>query len=136
MALSRTAVLTATTAVLAVVAGAGGFPFAPSQAAIPVPTQPQAPGLLDRHPTHPVKIISPDIRYTEAVSTIGACTDPPDTYTISSRYSMMPPSAADGAAAVDALRKQWADLGYRVVTDMPGQNSQLLTEDPATGFRV
>jgi hypothetical protein len=136
MALSRTAVLTATTAVLAVVAGAGVFAFAPSEAAIPVPTEPEARTLIDRYRTDSVKIISPDIRYTEAVSTIGACTDPPDTYTISSRYSMMPPSAAEGAAAVDALRKQWADLGYRVVTEVPGQNSQLLTEDPATGFRI
>jgi hypothetical protein len=136
MAPSRTALLAATTAVLAVVAGAGVFAFARSEAAVPVPTEREARALIDKYRGDSTAVISRDIRYTEAVRTIGACTDPPDTYTISSRYSMMPPSAAEGAAAVDALRKHWAGLGYHVVTDVPGQNSQLLTEDPATGFRV
>ena len=129
----RILLLAATTVV---VAAAGAFVLAPSKAATPVPTEPEARALIDKYRTDSTKIISASIRYAEAVSTIGACADPPGTYTISSRYSMMPPSAADGAAAVDALRKHWADLGYHVVTDVPGQNSQLLTEDPATGFRV
>ena len=129
----RIALLAATTAV---VAAAGVFALTPSHAATMVPTEPEARALIDKYRTDSTRTISESIRYAEAVSTIGACTDPPGTYTISSRFSMMPPSAADGAAAVDALRKHWADLGYHVVTDVPGQNSQLLTEDPATGFRV
>lgn len=129
----RVTLLAATTAV---VAAAGVLTFARSDAAIAVPTERQARALIDKYRSDAAAGISRDIRYAEAVSTIGECADPPGTYTISSRYSMMPPSAPDGAAAVDALRKHWADLGYRVVTDVPGQNSQLLTEDPATGFRI
>ena len=130
----RIALLAATVAVA--VAAAGVLTFGRSEAAVPAPTEPQARALIDKYRSDAVYRMATDIRYTEAVDTIGACTDPPDTYTISSRYSMMPPSATDGAAAVDALRKRWADLGYQVVTDVPGQNSQLLTQDPATGFRV
>ncbi|MFI5898117.1 EfeM/EfeO family lipoprotein [Actinoplanes sp. NPDC051513] len=138
MARFRSAPLAATTAALAVVAAAGAFAFVRSgaSAAAPVPTEREARALIDRYRTDAAAGISRDIRYAEAVRTIGACSDPPGTYTISSRFSMMPPSGTDGAAAVDALRQHWADLGYRVVTDVPGQNSQLLTEDPATGFRV
>jgi hypothetical protein len=131
---TRIALLAATTAV---VAAAGALLFhSEAVATIPVPTERAARALIDKYRSDSVLTISGDIRYSEVVSTIGACTDPAGTYSISSRYSMMPPSAADGAAAVAALRKHWADLGYRVVTDVPGQNSQLLTEDPATGFRV
>jgi hypothetical protein len=130
----RIALLAAATVV--VVAAAGAFVLAPSEAATPVSTEPEARALIDKYRTDAIEAISREIRYTEAISTIGACTDPPGTYTISARYSLMPPSAAAGAAAVDALRKRWTGLGYDVVTDVPGQNSQLLTEDPATGFRV
>jgi hypothetical protein len=133
MVRSRIFLIAATTAV---VAAAGVFALAPSPAATPVPTEPEARALIDRYRSDAVGRMAKDIRYAEVVTTIGACADPRDTYTISARYSMMPPSATDGAAAVDVLRKHWADLGYRVVTDVPGQNSQLLTEDPATGFRV
>jgi hypothetical protein len=138
VARSRSALLAATTAALAVVAAAGVFAFVHSEAssAVPVPTEQEARALIDKYRSAAAAGISRNIRYAEAVSTIGACTDPPRTYTISSRYSMMPPPDTDGAAAVEALRKHWAGLGYRVVTDVPGQNSQLLTEDPATGFRV
>ncbi|WP_433379321.1 EfeM/EfeO family lipoprotein [Actinoplanes sp. CA-142083] len=131
----RIALLAATTAV---VAAAGAFAFVRSgaSAAIPVPTEREARALIDKYRSDAAAGISKTIRYAEAVSTIGACSDPAGTYTISSRYSMMPPSGTEGAAAVDALRQHWADLGYRVVVDVPGQNSQLLTEDPATGFRV
>ncbi|MCU7729122.1 EfeM/EfeO family lipoprotein [Actinoplanes sp. KI2] len=129
----RVVLLAATTAV---VAAAGALVLARSEAATPVPTEPEARALIDNYRTDSTTNISETIRYAEAVSTTGACTDPPGTYTISARYSMMPPSAAAGATAVDALRTHWADLGYRVVTDVPGQNSQLLAEDPATGFRV
>jgi hypothetical protein len=131
----RIVLLAATTAVVAA-AGALAFVRSEAVATVPVPTEREARALIDKYRGDSTATISRDIRYAEAVSTVGACTDPPGTYTISSRYSMMPPSAADGAAAVDALRKHWAELGYRVVTDVPGQNSQLLTEDPATGFRV
>ena len=129
----RIVLIAATTAV---VAAAGVFVLAPSEAAAPVPTEREARRLIDEYRSDAVTRLSRSIRYAEAVSTLGACADPPGTYTISSRFSMMPPSVADGAAAVDALRRHWADLGYHVVTDVPGQNSQLLTEDPATGFRV
>ncbi|MFF5287979.1 EfeM/EfeO family lipoprotein [Paractinoplanes globisporus] len=131
----RIALLAATTVV---VAAAGAFALVRSEAsaAIPVPTEREARALIDKYRSDATAGISRDIRYAEAASTIGECADPPGTYAISSRYSMMPPSGADGAAAVDALREHWAQLGYRVITDVPGQNSQLLTEDPATGFRV
>lgn len=136
MAPSRTALLAATTVALAVVAAASVVTLTPSGAAIPVPTEREARALIDKYRGDATAGLARDIRYAEAVSTLGTCTDPPGTYTISARYSLMPPSGPDGAAAVDALRKHWADLGYRVVTDVPGQNSQLLTEDPDTGFRV
>jgi imelysin len=129
---------TATTAALAVVAGAGFFAVGQSDASatVPVPTEREAHALIDRYRSDAAAIISHDIRYAEAVSTIGECTDRSGAYILSSRYSMMPPFGPDGAAAVDTLRQHWTGLGYRVVTDVPGQNSQLLTEDPATGFRV
>jgi hypothetical protein len=138
MTRSRTALLAATTAALAVVAAAGAFAFVRTQAeaAVPVPNEREARALIDRYRSDATGSTSRDIRYAEAVSTIGVCADPAGTYTISSRYSMMPPSGQDGVAAIDTLRKHWADLGYHVVTDVPGQNSQLLTEDPDTGFRV
>ncbi len=135
---SRSALLAATMVVLAVVAAVGAFAFLrrEASAATPVPSEREARALIDKYRSDAAAGISHDIRYAEAVSTIGECADPPGTYTISSRYSMMPPSGEDGIAAVDALRQHWDDLGYRVVTDVPGQNSQLLTEDPATGFRI
>lgn len=138
MARSRSALLAATTAALAVVAAAGAFALVRSDAsaAVPMPTEREARALIDKYRSAAAAGISRDIRYAEAVSTIGECADPPRTYTISSRYSMMPPSGTDGTAAVDVLRQRWTNLGYRVVTDVPGQNTQLLTEDPATGFRV
>lgn len=128
----------AMTAALAVVAAAGVVVFARHEAtaAIPVPNEREARALIDKYRGDAASSVAEDIRYAEAVSTIGACADPPGQYTISARYSMMPPSGEAGVAAVDALRKHWADLGYRVVIDVPGQNSQLLTEDPDTGFRV
>jgi hypothetical protein len=135
MVRTRMVLLAATTVV---VAAAGTFAFVRSEAsaAVPVPTEREARALIDQYRGDAVAGMSRDIRYAEAETTIGECADPPGTYTISSRYSMMPPSGAAGATAIDALRKHWADLGYRVITDVPGQNSQLLTEDPATGFRV
>jgi hypothetical protein len=138
MTRTRITLLAATTAALAVVAAAGVFTFVRSgaAAAIPVPTEREARALIDRYRSVAAAELPRDIRYTEAVTTIGECADPAGSYAISSRYSMMPSSGADGTAAVDALRRHWADLGYRVVVDVPGQNSQLLTEDPATGFHL
>ncbi|GIH14862.1 EfeM/EfeO family lipoprotein [Rugosimonospora africana] len=132
---TRRTMFAAATAVLAVAAALGAFllPHHAPRHPHPMLNESRAQELTDGYRRDTVARI-PGLRYTDSFRSLVACPAEPGRYTLSSRYDLSPDSAAPIALA--AVRGYWRHLGYRIVNDTPGQNSQLLVENPGDGFRI
>jgi hypothetical protein len=128
--------IAAATAILAVAAALGTYLVSHHASPHPHPVldQRRAQELTDGYRRDTVARMPVGLRYTGTFRSFVACPGAPGTYTLSSRYDLMPD--AGSAVAFTALRGYWRHLGYRIVNDAPGQNSQLLAENPDDGFRI
>jgi hypothetical protein len=131
----RRTLIAAATAVLAVAAALGAYllPHHAHRPAHPVLSESRAQELTDGYRRDTVARI-PGLRYSASFRTFVACPAEPGRYTLSSRYDLVPD--AGSVVAFTVLRGYWRHLGYRIVNNTPGQNSQLLVENPADGFRI
>jgi hypothetical protein len=127
--------IAAATAILAVAAALGAclLPHNAARQPRPILDERRAQELTDGYRRDTVARI-PGLRYSGSFRTFVACPAEPGQYALSSRYDLMPDSGS--AVAFTALRGYWRHLGYRIVNDTPGQNSQLLVENPSDGFRI
>ncbi|HKS98616.1 MAG TPA: EfeM/EfeO family lipoprotein [Rugosimonospora sp.] len=127
------------TAALAVTAALGGYLLTHHSAARPASRaaldERTARDLTEGYRRDAVAQMPAALRYAEAVHSFVACPGAPGRYTLSTRFDLFPETGS-AAPAFPALRAFWRQRGYRTINDTPGQNPQLLVENPTDGFRI